>query len=88
MKRGGKDVKDVLLTARVPGDLVERLERHVERMRRETPYLGVSRSDAVRVLLGRALDIEEAKVGAAPPTSAPALPGPERPARGRSRGKP
>jgi len=41
---------------RFPDALVERLDRHVERMKAATPGIDFSRADAVRSLLTRALD--------------------------------
>jgi hypothetical protein len=50
---------------RLPDSLIERLDRHVERMTKENPGLDFSRADAVRSLLTRALDQIE---GASAPT--------------------
>ncbi len=44
---------------RLPESLIDRLNRYAERLRRERPGLEVSRADAVRLLLSRALDQEE-----------------------------
>lgn len=40
--------------------LIERIDRHVERMARENPGVEFTRVDAVRVLLSRALEAAEA----------------------------
>lgn len=45
---------------RLPVTLLERLERHAERMRGRNPGLSISVADAVRTLLTAALDREEA----------------------------
>ena len=50
------------ITIRLPRDLLERLDRHVDRVRGEQPGLSVTRADAARMLLIRALppdDVEE-----------------------------
>lgn len=44
---------------RLPRELLKRLDAHVEQLRREQPGMTISRADAVRVLLGRALDEAE-----------------------------
>jgi hypothetical protein len=49
---------------RIPHDLVQRIDRHLERMRRALPGLGLSRSDVFRTALGRGLDALEAEAGA------------------------
>ena len=49
------------LAFRLPTDLVRRLDACVERMVASQPGLTVTRTDAVRVLLIRALDADEAK---------------------------
>lgn len=48
---------------RLPGPLVKRLDRHAERLRRETPGLRVTRADVVRLLLERGLEAAELKEG-------------------------
>jgi predicted DNA-binding protein len=40
---------------RLPTELIERLDAHAERMRKRAAGVRVTRSDAVRVLLTRAL---------------------------------
>ncbi len=45
---------------RMGADLLKRLDAKVERMTEATPGLNVTRTDAVRVLLLRSLDLEEA----------------------------
>lgn len=78
-KRKAECMNEVLLTCRVPRELVDRLERHVERMRKANPYMTVMRADAIRTLLGRALDEEEARERSAPAAG----PEPEERRRGR-----
>ena len=46
------------VTIRLPEDLIELIDKHAVRMRSRTPGMRVSRSDAVRVLLTRALEEE------------------------------
>jgi Arc/MetJ-type ribon-helix-helix transcriptional regulator len=41
---------------RLPRSLLKRLDAHVEQLRRAQPGLNISRADAVRMLLTRALD--------------------------------
>ena len=41
---------------RFPADLLERLERYTERLKRERPGLSVSRADVVRMLVHERLD--------------------------------
>jgi predicted DNA-binding protein len=48
------------LAIRLPPELIERLDAHAERMNREHPGLGATRTDAVRTLLTAALDRVEA----------------------------
>jgi hypothetical protein len=55
----------VVIPFRLPVALVKRLDRHAARMRREQPGVEVGRADAVRFLLGQALDREEARHGKA-----------------------
>lgn len=45
---------------RLPVALLERIERHAERMRRRNPGLSITVADAIRTLLTTALDREEA----------------------------
>lgn len=45
---------------RFPEDLVERIDKHVERMRAAAPGVNLGRADAVRSLLTLALDQVEA----------------------------
>ena len=44
---------------RLPRSVVERIDRHVERRRKETGLLGVTRTDAATALLVRGLDAVE-----------------------------
>lgn len=48
---------------RIPDELVKRLDKHADRLRREQPGLRVTRADALRVLLTEALDQKEARNG-------------------------
>jgi len=48
---------------RIPDELVKRLDKHAERLRRDQPGLRVTRADALRVLLTEALDQKEARNG-------------------------
>jgi hypothetical protein len=50
---------------RLPVELIERLDQHVERMRRQAAGVNISRADAVRHLLSTAL--EQAEVAEAAP---------------------
>lgn len=53
-------VKDTQQMAfRLPKSLIKRLDAHVARLRKDQPGMTVSRADAVRVLLSRALDEED-----------------------------
>lgn len=44
---------------RIPADLLERVDRHQERLRASVEGLRVTRSDAVRALLAAGLDAAE-----------------------------
>lgn len=46
---------------RLPDSLIERIDNHVERMRDQLPGIEITRADAVRSLLTRALDDVEGK---------------------------
>lgn len=48
-----------MTATRLPHDLLERIDRYVERKNAETPGLAFTRADAIRVLLTKALDDEE-----------------------------
>lgn len=41
---------------RIPAELVRRLDRHAQRLNKETPGLTLTRADALRLLLTQALD--------------------------------
>lgn len=58
MARGRKESQELerQVFVRMPADLVEGLDRHVERLALATPGLKPSRSDAIRALLYRALE--------------------------------
>jgi hypothetical protein len=53
------ETNDEQIVVRLPGSLLERLDAHAERMRREVPGPAWKRSDVVRMLLARALDEAE-----------------------------
>ena len=54
--------KRMLVTPiRFPEALLRRLDRHAEQLRREQPGVEITRSDVIRLLLGRALDAVEGK---------------------------
>jgi hypothetical protein len=48
------------LAIRIPKELLDRIDAHVERLCREIPGLDLTRTDAVKSLLTRALDDIEA----------------------------
>lgn len=43
---------------RVPDGLLRRVDAYLDKLRRELPGLAVSRSDALRILVAKALDAE------------------------------
>jgi hypothetical protein len=47
---------------RLPDELLERVDRHAERMREAQPGVNVSRTDVVRMLLTRALEHAESEL--------------------------
>lgn len=51
-----KDDKTVQVAFRLPKGLLERLDRHADRLAKQHPGLEFTRVDAVRTLLTRALD--------------------------------
>jgi hypothetical protein len=50
----------VQVFTRLPKEIIERLDAHVERMQRAEPGLEFSRADAVKTLVVRGLDAVEA----------------------------
>jgi hypothetical protein len=58
-----EDAKDVQLVVRLPKSLLDRLDAHAERLRREMPGPSWKRSDVVRLLLTKALEEVEPKRG-------------------------
>ena len=50
---------DEQIVVRLPKTHVERVDAHAQRMKAEQPGLRITRSDVVRVLLARALDVAE-----------------------------
>jgi hypothetical protein len=53
------ETNDEQIVVRLPRSLLERLDAHAERMRREVPGPAWKRSDVVRMLLAGALDEAE-----------------------------
>lgn len=51
------------MVVRLPKALLDRLDAHAERLRKEMPGPSWKRSDVVRLLLARALDEAEPKRG-------------------------
>lgn len=49
------------LAIRLPVEVIERIERHAARLKRATPGVGVTRTDALRSLLLDALDYAESQ---------------------------
>jgi len=56
-----QDEPTVQVAFRLPKSLIARLDDYVEHMKRAAPGVNVSRADAVRYLLNRALDGDAAK---------------------------
>ena len=56
------DEQVVSATFRVPGNLLTRLDAYAADMMRQTPGLNLTRSDAARVLLLKALDDHDKEV--------------------------
>ena len=54
------ETKDEQIVLRLPKRLLERIEAHAERLRREMPGPSWKRSDVVRLLLTQALDAVDA----------------------------
>jgi hypothetical protein len=50
-----KDIASQQTGIRLPAEIIERLDQQVERMRKRTPGVRITRSDAMRILLARAL---------------------------------
>jgi hypothetical protein len=59
MLAGGMATK--LTAMRLPEDLLERIDRYVEKLNRAHPGLNINRTDAVRTLLTLGLDTTEGK---------------------------
>jgi hypothetical protein len=57
----------VQVAFRLPASLLDRLDRHAERMCRDVPGLDFTRVDALRTLLTTALDAAEAAGGGTKP---------------------
>jgi hypothetical protein len=51
----------IVVPFRLPAELVKRLDKHAERMRKAQPGLAATRADALRVLLTEALVREESR---------------------------
>jgi hypothetical protein len=56
------EVKGTLLAVRMPTSLMAALDQQLVAMRTETPWVSMTRSDAVRWLLGLALERERARL--------------------------
>ena len=54
-----KDTGPRQLVIRFDAGTIDRIEDHVTRMRRASPGVGVTRTDAIRTLVIRALDLVE-----------------------------
>ena len=52
---------DEQIVVRLPRALVERVDAHVEKLKKEQPGMRITRSDAVRMMLTRALDDTKSK---------------------------
>lgn len=46
---------------RLPADLLARVDVYLEQLRREVAWANPTRADAIRALLGQALEVHEAK---------------------------
>ncbi len=55
------DLLATQVAVRFPNDLLDRLERYVQRLKKERPGLNVSRADAVRMIVHERLDQIEAE---------------------------
>jgi hypothetical protein len=64
-KRRGKPTKGETpaVAFRLPATLIERIDRHVRRLRLQHPGMAFSRTDALRELLSVALDVVEKQGG-------------------------
>jgi hypothetical protein len=58
-----KAAKSTLHAFRIPDDLIGRVDAYAEALQAETRWRRVTRADAVRALLVRALDEAETKAG-------------------------
>jgi hypothetical protein len=56
------EIKDTLLAVRMPMTLMQQIDQQVDAMRSEAPWVTMTRSDAVRWLLGIALEHERARM--------------------------
>ncbi len=56
-----RTAKTKVITWRLPEDILERLDRHADRMTAASPGLSFTRSDAARVVLCKGLDTLEAE---------------------------
>ncbi len=63
MKKQEKKTKTTQTAFRLPPDLLERLDRHVDRVNADSPGLDVNRTDVVRMLLTKGLDEAEREAG-------------------------
>ena len=62
----GPPVKGTLLAVRMPASLMVAIDQQVDLMRAEAPWVSMTRSDAVRWLLGLALEHEKARLSKRP----------------------
>jgi hypothetical protein len=63
MKKQEKKSETTQTAFRLPRDLLERLDRHVDRVNANSPGLDMNRTDVVRMLLTKGLDEAEREAG-------------------------
>ncbi len=63
LKKQEKKAETMQTAFRLPKDLLERLDRHVDRVNADTPGLDLNRTDVVRMLLTKGLDEAEREAG-------------------------
>lgn len=59
--RSDPTVNALSMPLRIPKSMLAKVDRYVVRLQKEMPGLGITRSDAIRVLLERALTKEKSK---------------------------
>lgn len=52
-----------LVALRLPRELLERIDGYAERLREETPGMRATRTDAIRILVSKALAFEDKRTG-------------------------